>query len=381
MKILLVHGYYRERGGEDAVFEEERDLLIKLGHEVETYTLLNEKAADWPRWKQLAALFWNLFAYRDIRNLCRRFKPDVVHFHNLFPFLSPAMIWAAKRSGARLAATLHNYRLSCANGLFLRGGKACERCAGRAFGWPGVVHACYRKSRALSLLVVLGTFLHRLLGSWKQAHLVAPSQFAARKLQSATGLVVGVKPHFLGGVFPEPVATKEPYALFVGRYSEEKGVGLLTRAWQLAAPDAGGFSLKMIGDGPLKAAMPEIPGISHLGRLEASAIKPLIQKAAFVVVPSLCYETMSRVVMEAFAAGTAVIAPENSAPGSLVQEGVTGRTFKAYQPEALATTMLALIAQPEAWRLFGSAAYRSYLQHYTPEKGAEALTALYEAAC
>lgn len=380
MKILLAHGYYRERGGEDAVFEQEHAMLERAGHEVRAVTLLNRTASAWPKWKQLLCLFWNPWAYHEMRQRCLEFRPDILHVHNLFPFLSPSVIVAARRCGVRVVMTLHNYRLSCANGLFLLpDGRRCMRCARLAFGWPGLRYRCYRGSLPMTLAVVAANALHRYSGIWGQVtRFIAPSKFAADKLRSATGLTVGVKPHCVSGDWLPPTEeVKEPYAVFIGRFSEEKGILLLLEAWRRLWPL--GFALHLVGEGPL--AVPEIAGVVRHGRLPPASLKPLMEKAAFVVVPSLCYETMSRVVMEAYAAGTAVLAPSDSAPGSLVQEGVTGSLFASGNPEALAEAMQYFIDYPEAAAKMGRAAYAEYQRLYTETAGRENLLSLYEAVC
>ncbi len=43
MKILLVHNTYQQAGGEDVVFEQERELLKRHGHQVLTYVRSNHE--------------------------------------------------------------------------------------------------------------------------------------------------------------------------------------------------------------------------------------------------------------------------------------------------------------------------------------------------
>lgn len=384
MKIMLVHGAYQQRGGEEVVVEQEQALLRRMGHEAELFSFENAWGAAWPKWKQALTLLWNPWIYWQVRQWIKTWQPDAVHIHNLFPFLSPAVVWAAKHSNVPVVATLHNYRLSCANGLYLRNGKHCEECAHKRFPFPAIEFRCYRNSRLHSAGVAISLWVHRLMHTWKQpALLIAPSQFAADRL-NASGVIdqpVSVKAHFVAedSLLPD-VSGKQPVLLFVGRFSEEKGLALLLEAWKRME---GVAELHLVGDGPLKAqaqakaaADPRI--ILH-GVLPPEAVKLLMLKAAFVVVPSLCYETMSRVVMEAFSAATAVIVPSNTAPGSLVEENVTGHHFECGNPEDLARVVSQYISDSAYWQSLGVSAHAEYAERYSAQAGERHLSALYEA--
>lgn len=384
MRIMLVHGRYQQPGGEEVVVEQEMALLKRLGHEVELFSFENEEGAAWPKWKQALTLLWNPWAYWQVRRWMESWQPDVVHIHNLFPFLSPAVVWAGAHCKVPVVKTLHNYRLVCSNGLFLREGLPCEDCSGKTFPFPAIEHRCYRNSRLYSAGVALSLWLHRKAGTWrKPALMVTPSFFAARKL-NASGLMeqkIAVKPHFVAEDAPKPDGQKQPALLFVGRLSLEKGILLLLEAWQQME---GVAQLHIVGDGDLRAQVAALaandPRITLHGTLPPESVKVLMLKAAFVVVPSLCYETMSRVVMEAFAAATAVIAPSGTAPGSLVEEGETGYLFEGGNPKDLARVVNSSMNDSGHWHALGEQAYAEYLTRYTSASGAEALLTMYQHA-
>src|SRR5690606_31761854 len=108
---------------------------------------------------------------------------EVMHCTNTFPLMSPSVYRAARAEGVPVVQSLRNYRLLCPGALFLRDGKVCEDCLGKAFAWPGVRHGCYRGSRAGSAVVAGMTAAHRLLGTWRRAVDVyfTPSEFARQK--------------------------------------------------------------------------------------------------------------------------------------------------------------------------------------------------------
>src|SRR5690606_7807214 len=95
-------------------------------------------------------------------------KPDVVHFHNTFPLVSPAAYHAVKRQGIRTVQTLHNYRLICPSALLFRDGGPCEDCVGKFLPYPGIRHKCYRESRPQSATVAAMTTAHKVVGTWRR---------------------------------------------------------------------------------------------------------------------------------------------------------------------------------------------------------------------
>src|ERR1700688_272948 len=139
MKILLVHNRYRIRGGEDEVVDSELELLRSRRHEVFTYFKDNHTIdSEFPVRLGIQST-WNKQVYAEIYNLVRTHRIEVVHCHNIYPQISPAVFHAAKASGAATVQTIHNYGFGCPAGQFFRNGTVCERCTGKRFAWPGVL--------------------------------------------------------------------------------------------------------------------------------------------------------------------------------------------------------------------------------------------------
>src|SRR5829696_8328643 len=166
MRVLLLHNRYQLPGGEDQVFAAEGELLEARGHRVSRYTVHNDQVAEMNRPALAKATVWNQAVYRELRALIRSERPQVAHFHNTLPLISPAAYYAAQAEGVPVVQTLHNYRLLCPNALFFREGRVCEDCLGKHLPWPGVVHSCYRGSRVASGAVTMMLTAHRTLGTW-----------------------------------------------------------------------------------------------------------------------------------------------------------------------------------------------------------------------
>jgi glycosyltransferase involved in cell wall biosynthesis len=382
MRIIVAHNFYQLPGGEDQVFSAEVDLLRRFGHEVQTFVLHNDAVNAMSRMKSLAATIWNRQSYSVLKQLVRRSRAQIVHFHNTFPLISPAGYKAARDEGAAVVQTLHNFRLISPCAVLFRKGQVCEKCLGRTFAWPGVLYGCYRQSRPATAAVAGMVAAHKLLGTWQNAVdvYIAPTPSARTKLIEG-GLPadrIMVKPNFVDPD-PGPASGAGGYAIFVGRLSHEKGLPVLLEAWRNLGPF---MPLKIIGDGPLAplvqeaaAQMPDT--IQWLGQRKHEEVSDLIGEATFLVLPSQCYETFGRVAVEAFAKGTPVIASGHGAMADVACDGRTGMLFKPGDPHELAGRIRDLLRDPNALSAMRAAARREYESRYTGRTNHEQLMEVY----
>ena len=381
MRVLLCHNFYRQPGGEDQVFADEGDLLESQGHEVIRFTRQNDDIESMRKWKAAGATLWNRETYAAACDLIRRRRPDVMHCHNTFPLLSPSIYAAAGAYGVPVVQTLHNYRLLCPAALFLRDGRVCEDCMGKLLAWPAVVHACYRENRAATAVVAGMLAFHRLRGTWlhRVDQFIALSEFSRRKFIEgglpAEGIVV--KSNFMRND-PLPGRGAGGYAIFVGRLAPEKGISSLLDAWQ---KHGAALPLKIVGDGPLleqvRAAAAADSRIECLGRRPNAEILDLIGDAVCLVLPSVCYESCPKTLIEAFAKGTPVIAAAAGAMAEMVADGRTGFHFRPGDSQDLANKVAALLAEPAGLPAMRNAARCEFEAKYRPAENALRLTAIY----
>jgi glycosyltransferase involved in cell wall biosynthesis len=383
MKLLLVHNYYQQRGGEDVVFEAEARLLEDHGHRVLRYIAGNSGLADLPQVVLGGMAIWNTATYRDLRSLLQSEKPDVVHVHNTLPVISPAAYYAARAARVPVVQTLHNYRLLCPSGILFRDGHVCEACMHRAVPLPSVRYACYRGSRAASAAVATMLVVHRALGTWSRAVdlFLALTEFARGKFieDGVAADKILVKPNFT----PDPgvQTTGGDYALFVGRLSPEKGIATLLRAWRQVGSR---LPLRIIGDGPeaplVETAARAGPGVEFLGRRDPADVVKAMVGARLLVFPSEWYETFGMTIIEAYAVGVPVLASDLGAMSSLVQHRRTGLHFRPGDSDDLIRQVDWALAHPVEMRAMGRTARQEYEAHYTPERNYELLTQAYRSA-
>lgn len=378
--VLLVHNRHAWSGGEDRVFEAELALLRARGHHVTSLVASNDGIEGRSRMRLASEAVWNAGAAGRLSEMCEAHRPDVVHFHNTFPRLSPAVVRAAHETGAAVVHTLHNYRLLCPNGLFFREGGVCEQCAGRRAAWPAIAHRCYRDSYAATAAVALSTFVHQTVGTWHDDvdAFIALSLFARQKFVRVLDPArVTYLPNFLDG---DPVGGDHlgNFALFAGRISREKGILTLLEAWQLIGRR---FELQIAGDGPLRAELQaRFPDARWLGRLTPHAVRERMRAARFLVFPSQCYENCPITLLEAFSTGLPVIASDIGSVAELVGDMMTGLTFPAGDANALAERIEYALANPRPMAEFGRTGAQVFQQRFSADRHYRGLLEVYDHA-
>jgi glycosyltransferase involved in cell wall biosynthesis len=386
MKILVAHNFYRAAAtsGEDAVFRNECALLEQRRVEIVRFERHNDDIDESTLAKKVTLALngaWSRQSYDDLSRLIRQTTPDIVHFHNTFPLISPSAYAACQDHGVPVVQTMHNYRLSCTNGMLLRDEKPCELCVGR-WPWPALQHRCYRSS-----LLATGAQVWRMMGNHLRGTYhrlvdcyIALTQFAANKLIQG-GLPAGrivVKPNALAAI-PAEGDGGGHYAVFVGRLGPEKGVKTLLNAWRNDST----YPLKIIGDGPLRLDLEREARASHLnveflGIQTKQEVLQALRGAEFIVVPSVCYEGLPTVVLEAFACGTPVVASRIGSLDEMVQDGETGVKFQAGDAEDLGRTIAELRRDPGTLVQMRRKARSAFLENYTPDRNFERLMSIYE---
>jgi len=384
-RVVQVHTRYRQSGGEDQVVAAERLLLEEAGIEVEQVLFDN---AELRESRSLAgdvrlamSTIWSRSAERRVRAVLAARQPQVMHVHNTFAAASPSVYAAASAHGVPVVQTLHNYRFVCPSATAFRDGHACTDCVGRRVPWPGVVHACVRGSRAQSAVATTTLVVHRALGTFDRGidTYVALTSFQ-RQLLIDGGLPaerIRVVPNFLE---PDLGAGSGPRAgvLFVGRLAEEKGIATLLRAAELVPG-----IISVAGDGPLAPLVRAGAATGHvryLGSLGSGEVAAELRRAIALAVPSVWFEGFGMVVVEAYAAGTPVIASRIGSLADIVEDGVTGLLTEPGDAGQLAERISWAIDHPSELAGLGARARQRYEQRYRGPAHLTALLEIYEAS-
>jgi len=389
MKILIAHNWYQQAGGEDAVVKAEARLLEDNGDTVVRY----ERSSNELRHNGVLAsmatatgVVWSSSSYHSLESILRETQPDIAHFHNTFPLISPSAYFACAEKRVPVVQTLHNYRLICPGGQLLRKGRICESCVRKDIRWPGVVHGCYRGNRAMTATTAAMLAVHGAFGTWKRkvSLYVALSEFARAKFIEG-GLPrerITVKPNFVPSAVKDGDGARDSF-LFVGRLSPEKGPQLLPAAWSHLKAR---IPLHILGDGPLRAdiaaqAASAQPSLIFVhGRCSTEQVVSSMASARCLVVPSVCYEGFPLSVAEAFSCGLPVIAARIGSLAEIVRDGVTGLQFEPGNPEDLAAKVVWAWEHPKEISQMGRNARAEFETKYEPQKNYKMLMEIYERA-
>ncbi|WP_027358833.1 glycosyltransferase family 4 protein [Desulforegula conservatrix] len=380
MRILIVHNYYQLSGGEDAVVDAEKNNLLRNNHTAELFSLTNDSiSGTLPKIKSALNIHYSNGSRQKIGDFIKRYAPDIVHVHNFFPLITPSVYDACIENNIPIVQTLHNYRIICPNALLMRDGHICEECINK-IPYKAVLNRCYRNSIPGSASVAFMIEFHKRKKTWqnKVNRFIALSEFSKSKFIQA-GLPenkITVKPNFTGKnltVTPD-TESQEPFALFAGRLSEEKGVDTLMDAWQNLP-----YSLIIAGDGPLmQSAIKKGKKNFHFhGMLDKKKLINKMNDSSFIVLPSICYENFPMVIAEAFSLGIPVLASRLGGMAEIIKDGVNGLHFESGNPKDLADKARWLFEHPEECRKMGENALKTYEEKYTPEKNYEMLMDIY----
>ena len=380
MHILQVHNPYRQRGGEDTVVAVDASLLRSAGHAVTQYIVPNPVRSV-ETGMRLGLSLWNPAAGQRFRRQLEVAKPDVVHIHNTWFSITPAAAHEARRAGAPVVMTLHNYRLICANGQFFRDGTKCTEClTGSALN--GLLHRCYQDSFAASAFAAANTGIHRQLGTWmKNVDLfLCLTEFAKARFVEA-GIPEGklrVRHNCVTVPDERTVPTSKSHQVaYIGRLASEKGVRVLLEAWRLARMED--CELLVVGDGPEREALMamRVPNVRFTGPVEHQVVLKTLRSVRALAFPSLWFEGEPMIVVEALAAGTPVLASDVGGIPELLGHGSAGWLTKTGDVDAWRRSLQNLCNNVDV-DTKSDAARRIYLKRHTPLEGLQGLVGSYE---
>lgn len=389
MKILLINKYYYVKGGADRHVLLLQELLERNGHEVIIFSM-NDPKNEPSRYAKhfvsnvdfehvrggkegLRTVGRMLFSWEARRNVARLIadtKPDIAHIHNIYHQISPSILPLLRQNSIPIVQTLHDYKLICPNYSLFTEGNICERCKSHKY-YNAIRHRCIKDSVSASTLAAVEMSLHKLLGLYER-HVnifISPSAFLMNTVRSwgFTNLDIRQLPYFMDAT-GTPNTKPGTYLLYFGRLSREKGVDTL-----LEAMDGITTPLKIVGTGPqehtlrLYAKEHSITNVEFLGFKQGQELHDLVRNAMGIVVPSRWHENYPFVILEAFAAGKAVIGTRRGGIPELVKDGERGLLCGAGSPEALQNTIREFAASPSRIQDWAEHAY-AFIQTHRSEQ-------------
>jgi glycosyltransferase involved in cell wall biosynthesis len=379
VKILLIHTYYNQKGGEDTVFQQE-DTLLKQTEEVEVLNFQNH--LSFFGGLQFLLSVWNIFVIRKIKKQIIKFQPDVIHIHNWHFALGPIVVRVAKKAGIPVVLTLHNYRLICPSATLLSKGSLFTDSLYASFPWKAVANKVYRDSFFLTFWMAFVVWWHKKTGTWKMVDKYIVLTNFAKDLFTRSSLGIAenkfvVKPNFVST--PEiKEEVRASHFLFIGRLSEDKGIKVLLEAFA-----NNNYTLHIAGDGPLKQlvenAASQFKNIEYIGKLDKNGVENEMRRCTALLFPSIWYEGMPMTIIEAFSLGAPVLASNLGAMSTMIQDGYNGLHFETGNAVSLNEKISYWNKlNEEEKNIYRQNAINSFEKHYTNKKNKELLLQIYK---
>jgi glycosyltransferase involved in cell wall biosynthesis len=370
MKVLLINKFYHLNGGAERHLFDWENLLRAHGHDVFLFSMKdprNRPCAQEPYFidpvrfdgpmapaqmlRAAAHSIWSRQAARRIEALLSaEGTPDIAHVHSFVYQLTPSILGPLARRGVPIVQTCHEYAHICVNQHLYnqRTEQPCRECLRRGRLAP-LLTRCMKGSLAASAAGVAAGLADSLLARSRARirRFLAVSEFMRRELLRG-GLPprrVFCTPNFIDADSAPQGEGPGRYVLFLGRLTPYKGIRTFLRAARLAAE----VPCKVAGAGPLEAeARRDAPAnVEVLGHREGQALSDLVRHARVLVAPSEWYEPFGLVILEAMAAGRAVIASRMAGPAEIISDGRDGLLTPPADPEALSAAMRRLWAAPD----------------------------------
>lgn len=381
-KVLILHNSYLEAGGEDTVVSQESELLKSFGHRVETVEVTNEALISSSALRRAANLFLRKDLSDQIESVIVSAQPDLIHLHNWMPRIGTIAYKLSEKHQLPLVHTLHNYRLACLNGLLLRNGQICERCiAGSPL--PGVAFGCYRGSSVASVAAAgIQLRMRSEIRRGKVAAFIVVSEFQRKKLASTNWFPrnrVWVKPNYVDASSEVERSTEEvhPYFLFVGRLSQEKGLHQVIEALRVSRVK---MRLEVVGGGAEEMslkAMAEGLDVVFKGALTRKEVRERMARARALVFPSICYEGMPMVILEALSVGLPVLATDLGGVPETVDEA--GWCIPIGDTRSWMEKLEEMWLDASIRDRLSKVAIQRYKENYSPAANYRQLKAIYDA--
>lgn len=289
-------------------------------------------------------------------------KPDIVHTHNLGGFTVAIWKAAAERKIA-IVHTTRDYSLLCPRNMF----RSNENCQGQCWTCQPFAAPRCRLSRHVDVVVGISDFIlnrHLRLGYFSNAHLRTVIHNPYNRPEDT-----------------HPSSACSHSALrfgFLGRLSPMKGVERLLEA-VTTLDDPPEVDIAGTGDDGYVRTLRNTydhPNIRFLGFVDPTAF---FSEIDVLVVPSVWHEPFGRVVIEAYAHATPVIASQRGGLPEIVCDGTTGWTFDPVETGSLRTCIERARNEPHRVEAMAKKA-KAYASDFEVERHVDQYAFVYEAA-
>ena len=313
-KLLIVHNFYRDFGGEDANINEEIKFFTKQ-YEVKFFSKDNKKKLNFIDILSFV-IRKNFNTDKEFKRVLLDFEPDVVYIHNTWFKINLGIFRILKKNNINTILKIHNFRFDCARHFLsknhLDGASLCSACNFKKNKFK-FFNKYYDDSLLKSIFLIFYSKKYFKILKSNQFKIISISNFQKGKLiksgiDSSTIKVIN-NPLNFENLFDE-VKTKK-IVLYAGRVSKEKGLNELIKAWN--SSQLTDYELYIVGDGSQKKLLEKqykSKNIKFFGALSNDEVLNLINQSKAVVTATTLFEGQPRLLCEASFLGKVSIFPE-----------------------------------------------------------------------
>jgi len=350
MRILHINKFLYPFGGAETYMFELAKAQDSIGHEIAYWGMSDDKnivedtynsfapnvnyhiPKSGNKFKQVLETIYSNTNKKRLGILLDKFNPTIVHIHNFNFQLTPSILRAIKQRGVKIVYTAHDSQLVCPwHRLYnFQTNSQCTKCVNGSF-LNCIKDKCFDGSFSKSSVGAMESIFYHSKNYYdkKIDLIISPSKFLASLIRKKIKAPITTIPNFVDWELKDSYEKKQPYILYFGRVSPEKGI-----IDTLQSIINHKIHLKIVGNGPDVENIPNSPFIKYLGVKYDDELKNIISKAKFVILPSKWYENCPMTVIESFACGTPVISSNHSGFKELINNGSNGYLVNFSKPES-----------------------------------------------
>ncbi|MFH0702712.1 MAG: glycosyltransferase family 4 protein [bacterium] len=406
MKIVVASKFYYHRAGLETYLFKIIDTLKSYGHEIipfstdyeenykTEYTKFFAEYIDlsgegknnfYKKIKAFSRIFYNLDAKNRFSQLLDYTNPDLIWGFGIHRHLSPSVFIEAKQRSIPVIQRLSDYAIVCPESRLTKGDNTnCNELLCPVKGYFNAVkYRCIRQSKinnpdktpslTASIIGALELYVHNKLKLYVNNvdKFIAPSNFL-RKIMIKSNIPENKITHIPIYIDPykyKPEFSSQPYLVYFGRLSYEKGLPVLLNAMA----NLKHHKLLIVGDGPQMEHLKQIKeqknliNVNFLGKLYGEQLNKVVRNSRIAVVPSTWFDNSPNVILESFALGKPVLAANIGGIPEYIEENIDGMLYQYDNQQELEEKIDFLMQQQSLCEEMGRAARKKVELKYNPD--------------
>lgn len=395
MKIILSNYRYFISGGPERYLFSIKEILERKGHIIIPFSVDYEKnlKTKYKKYfmspigeniyfdkndkrilhliKTLERQIYSIEGFVKSKKMALDTKADMVYLLHFLNKMSPSIIDGFKKYNLPIITRISDFGIICPNGHLFHREKICEECLTNGF-LNAVNNRCIKKSFVGSLIKSSALKFHYLNKNFQKIDaFVFPSKFTLNKYKYAGFDKKNMYyiPTFIDTNEYKQTYDSQNYLLYFGRIVEEKGVHFLLNAYRKIRGDKP--QLYVVGNNNDNDYSKNIVDtfkdeVKFFPFLSKNSLKEIINNSIAVIIPSLWYDNLPNVMLEAYASGKPVIAPNHGCFSEFVDNEKTGMLYNPDNILELSYLLEWTYKNTNKLKEMGKAGYQYVINNHSP---------------